>query len=165
MPDESLIPEEARAMIGKRIEEPVRGEVLRKEVERYAHAVGDENPLYFDPAYARAAGYEGTIAPPLFVEIFRRSAEPLSVLREDGISLKRQSPVPLRVNRVMAGGEEMEFFHPIYPEDILTCETRLHSLTEKKGRSGLFVLLVRETTYINQHGVMVMKVRSTSVVS
>lgn len=164
MADDSLVSEEARAMIGKPLGDPVTGQVLRKEVERYAHAVGDENPLYFDPVYARAAGYRDTIVPPLYVEIFRRSAEPLAELREDGLSKKRQSPIPLKVNRVMAGGEEIEYLHPIYPEDTLTGVTCLVDLVEKTGRSGPFVIVMRETTYTNQHGVVVMINRNSSVV-
>lgn len=164
MADDSLITEEARAMIGQPLGDPVCGQVLRKEVERYAHAVGDENPLYFDPAYARAAGYRDTIVPPMFVEIFRRSAEPLTALREDGLSKSRQSPIPLRVNRVMAGGEEVEYLHPIYPGDTITGVTRLVDLIEKIGRSGPFVIIKRETIYTNQDGVIVMKNRNSSVV-
>ncbi len=165
MSEVSLIPKEAREMIGKPMGKPVSFQVLRKEIERYAHAVGDENPLYFDPEYARLAGYRDTIPPPLFEEVFRLSPEPLSALREDGLSITRGSSVPLGVDRIMAGGEEMVFHYPIYPDDTLTRNTRLFSLTEKKGRSGPFVLLVRETIYTNQDGICVLEMRSTSVVS
>lgn len=164
MAGESLIPEAARAMVGQVLGTPIRGEVLRKEIERYAHAVGDENPLYFDPEYARAAGYRDVIAPPLFVEIFQRPDVPLAELREDGLSKGRQAPIPLPVTRVMAGGEEVEYLHPLYPGDTLTGETRLADLTEKTGRSGPFVLIVRETTYTNQDGITVIKKRNTSIV-
>ena len=164
MADQSLITEEARAMIGQPLGDPVSRQIIRKDVERYAYAVGDENPLYFDPAYARSAGYRDTIVPPMFVETFRRSPEPLSALREDGLSKSRQSPIPLRVNRVMAGGEKMEYLHPIYPGDTITGITRLIDLNEKTGKSGPFVIITRETTYTNQNGVVVMKNRNSSVV-
>lgn len=164
MAEESLIPEAARAMIGQTIGTPVHGDVLQKETQRYAHAVGDENPLYFDAEYARAAGYRDIIAPPLYVEIFQLDSVPLSELRKDGISKARQAPIPLKVNRVMAGGEAVEFFEPIYPGDTLRGETRLVSVSEKTGRSGPFVLVERETTYTNQDGIVVIKSRSTSIV-
>lgn len=164
MTEESLIPEAARALIGKTIGTPVRGDILQKETQRYAHAVGDENPLYFDAEYARAAGYRDIIAPPLFVEILQRDIVPLSELREDGLSKARQSPIPLKVNRVMAGGETVEFFQPLYPGDTLRGETRLAKISEKTGRSGPFVLVERETTYTNQDGIVVIKSRSTSIV-
>ena len=164
MADESLIPEAARAMIGQRLGSPSRGEVLRKEIQRYAYAVGDDNPLYFDADYARAAGYEGPIAPPLFFDIPLREAEPLTELRTDGIAKSRQAPIPLKVDRVMAGGQEVEFLLPIYAGDTLTAETRLVDITEKAGRSGALVFIVRETTYTNQHGEVVLKSRTTGIV-
>jgi acyl dehydratase len=164
MAAESLIPAEARAMIGQRLDPPSSGEVLDKETRRYAYAVGDENPLYFDADYARAAGYEGTIAPPLFFEVPLREAVSLADLRTDGIAKSRQAPIPLKVDRVMAGGQEVELFKPVYPGDTLTAETRLVDITEKTGRSGPFVLIVRETTYTNQHGEVVVKSRSTGIV-
>lgn len=164
MADDALIPPEARARLGERLGEPTSGEVLRKETERYAYAVGDDNRLYFDDAYARAAGYEGSIAPPLFFEIPMRQAVPLSELRPDGIARARQAPIPLKVERVMAGGQEVEFVQPIYPGDTLTAETRLVDLQQKQGRSGPLVLIVRETVYTNQHGEVVVRSRSTGLV-
>lgn len=165
MTEESLISEAARAMVGQVLGKPVHGEVLRKEAERYAHAVGDENPLYFDPAYARAAGYRDVIAPPLILDIFQHNVVPLTELREDGISKALQTTIPVMVSRVVAGGEAVEFFQPIYPGDTLTGETRLVSVTEKTGRSGPFVLVVKEATYTNQEGIVVIKSRNTSIVS
>ncbi len=164
MADEPLIPDEARAMIGQRLGDPVRGEVLQKEVQRYAYAVGDDNPLYVDAEFARAAGYAGTMAPPLFFDVPLREAVPLSELRPDGIARSRQAPIPLKVDRVMAGGQEVEFLQPLYPGDTLTAETRLVDLIEKTGRSGRFVLVVRETTYTNQRDEVVVKSRSRSIV-
>lgn len=164
MSEESLITDEARTMLGQRLGEPQSGVVSQREMQRYAHAVGDDNPLYFDAEYARAAGYEDVITPPLFFEFPLRESLPLSELRVDGIAKARQAPIPLKVERVMAGGQEVEFLQPIYPNDTLTAETRLVDATEKTGRSGRFVLVVRETTYTNQHGAVVVKSRSTSIV-
>lgn len=164
MTQESLITDAARAMIGKPLGPPTSGEVAQRESQRYAYAVGDENPLYFDKAYARAAGYEGIITPPLFFEVVMRESVPLSALRTDGIAASRQASVPLKVDRVMAGGQDIEFLQPIYPGDVLTAETRLSEITEKSGRSGPIVLVVRETTYTNQRGEVVVKSRTTGIV-
>jgi acyl dehydratase len=164
MADECLIPAEARALIGQRLGMPSSGVVFDKEIQRYAYAVGDENPLYFDADYARAAGYEDTIAPPLFFEVPMREAVSLADLRTDGIAKTRQAPIPLPVDRVLAGGQEVEFLQPVYPGDTLTAETRLADISEKTGRSGPLVFIVRETIYTNQHGAVVVKSRSTSIV-
>lgn len=52
----SLIPPEARALLGQRLGEPVSATIHAEEAERFAHPAGDENPIYFDAAAARAAG-------------------------------------------------------------------------------------------------------------
>jgi acyl dehydratase len=47
MEKDSLITEEARALIGKE-GEPITGEVYEKEIRRFCYAVGDLNPSYLD---------------------------------------------------------------------------------------------------------------------
>ena len=54
--EESFITDDARALLGQRLGEPQSSVVSQREMQRYAHAVGDDSPLYFDAAYARAAG-------------------------------------------------------------------------------------------------------------
>ena len=54
--EEPLIGDEARAFIGKVTHEQ-EGIVVKKEFQRWAAAVKDRNPLYFDADFARAHGY------------------------------------------------------------------------------------------------------------
>ena len=49
---------------------PVVYAVGREKVREYAAAVGETNPLYFDPEAARAAGYGDVLAPPMFVVVY-----------------------------------------------------------------------------------------------
>jgi acyl dehydratase len=156
--EESLITPEAQAMIGKQVDRKT-GVVYPKEAQRFAAAVGDLNPLYFDDEAARAQGYNGVIAPPMFLPQVLQDVSPLDSLREDGVPLQGGSDIPLRAERLMAGGEEYEFLSPLYPGDIITAETRIQNIEEKNGRSGRFVLVTRETQYTNQDGVVVAKGR------
>jgi acyl dehydratase len=158
---ESLITDEARAQIGQ-VSRRVSGVVVLREVQRFAAAVGDRNPIYFDDPAARAAGYRGIIAPPLSIPHVVHGVADLAALRVDGIP-EGGRRVPLRVNRMMYGGEEVEFLAPAYPGDTLTAETRLASLEEKEGSRGPFVLSTMETVYTNQDGDVVMKTRSFSI--
>lgn len=48
----------------------VEFEVTRELVEKYAAAMGDDNPIFYDAAAARQAGFEGAIAPPTIVCIY-----------------------------------------------------------------------------------------------
>ena len=45
-------------------------EATRDAIRHFAEGVGDDNPLYLDPAYAAASPYGGLIAPPTFPDVF-----------------------------------------------------------------------------------------------
>ncbi|MDP6183197.1 MAG: MaoC family dehydratase N-terminal domain-containing protein [Gammaproteobacteria bacterium] len=47
--------------------EPWCYEATRDNIRHYAHGIGDNNPLWCDPQYARTTRYGGIIAPPSFL--------------------------------------------------------------------------------------------------
>lgn len=159
---ESLITDEARAMIGV-VTRRQRGEVSLMEAQRWAAAVGDRNPIYFDDAAARAVGYRGIVTPPLFLPHALHGVVDLSHLRADGIPVVQGVSVPLKVSRTLFGGEELEFFLPVYPGDTIEAETRVVAIEEKEGSKGPFVLTTTETTYTNQDGDVVAKGRTFGI--
>ena len=61
---------ELKARIGVPIEdtlEPWCHEATRDNIRHYAHGIGDDNPLWCDPAYAAGARYGGIVALPSFL--------------------------------------------------------------------------------------------------
>jgi len=67
--------DELRARIGVKIEhtaEPWCHEATRDAIRHYAHGIGDDNPLWCDPAYAAGTRYGGVIAPPSFLFAMNR---------------------------------------------------------------------------------------------
>lgn len=159
---ESLLAPGAMEWVGREVDR-TSGVVSRKEFQRFATAVGDLNPLYFDDEAARAQGHAGVIAPPMFLPHVLLGVARLDQLREDGIPVGAEGNLPIRAERRMAGGEEYELFASLYPGDTITAVTKIGSIDEKTGRSGPFVLVTRETTYTNQHGVVVAKGRFTII--
>jgi len=137
-------------MVGEPLGEPVTAMVTRREAQRYARAVGDLSPIYFDSGAARAAGYDGLVAPPTFVGHAVVEGSTLEDLREDGLWVDRGRKVRLGVSRSMFGGEEWEFHLPVLVGDTITALRRLGAVEEKAGRSGPFVLVHYETTFTNQ---------------
>jgi acyl dehydratase len=62
--------DELRQRIGVKIEntiEPWCYEATRDNIRHYAHGIGDDNPLWCDPSYARKTRYGDVIAPPSFL--------------------------------------------------------------------------------------------------
>ena len=45
--------------------------VGREKIREFASAVGETNPLYFEPEAARQAGHADVVAPPMFAVVFQ----------------------------------------------------------------------------------------------
>jgi len=159
----SLIPPETRALVGQRLGEPVTATLHAEDAERFAFAAGDENPIYFDDAAARAAGHRARVVPPGFLVWALEPPRGLAALREDGLWRDAGPPLRLHVSRVLYGGEEWEYFGAVHAGDTVTAETRLAALEEKTGGSGPFVLITTETTYTNQAGEKLALVRGRRI--
>jgi acyl dehydratase len=161
---DSLIPPETARLVGSLLGAPVSAAITAKESQRYAQAVGDLNPVYFDDVAARAAGHARLVAPPTFVSHAVVQGRPLSELREDGLfGGDLAGRVPLPVKRVMFGGEEWDFVAPVLVGDVVTAETRLADLDQKEGSKGPFVRIVRETTYTRGDGEVVARSRQIGI--
>src|SRR5713226_4508197 len=108
--EESLIPEEARALVGQVL--GVYSEVVeRGAIRRYCQAMGNLNPLYLDEEYARDTRYGGVIAPPLFINSVAVYPPGTPEPGEDGVGGRIQAEqVELPLKRVVVGGQEWEFF-------------------------------------------------------
>ena len=164
MTAEPLITDEARALIGQETETDL-GEITLRDCQRYAIAVGDLNPLYFDEEYARQSAYGGLIAPPNMLTAIRvYGAGPAeSELGVDGVPDQPSEKLPLPFERRMAGGQELEFHAPLRPGDHITRRGAIVSLDEHQGRSGVFVTMLREDRYYNERGEILVTCRETRI--
>ncbi len=151
MVDDSVVTEEMRAKVGT-TPEPVVFEVEKGAIRRFAQAVEDLNPLYFDDEYARTTRYRGIVCPPGFF------GWPLGQTAAMQSLINLVAP-PLKT--ILNGGSEGEFFLPIRPDDVLVSYTKLADLYERSGRAGKMLFLVFETTYKNQNDQVVAKMRDT----
>ena len=50
---------------------PAINEVEKGSIRKFAEAIGETNPIYFEEAAARAAGYRSVVAPPTFPTTLR----------------------------------------------------------------------------------------------
>ena len=158
-----MLPEEVTNFIGTCGEVKIH-EVEKGAIKKFADAVGDSNPLYWDDEYARNSRYGSIIAPPGFFGWPTRweigSTQPPAL---DTIDRVRVAIGKAGYPRRLAGGIEYELFIPIRAGDTLAASPMVKDIVELEGGTGKLVLLIIETTYINQNGDVVAKSRVTSI--
>ncbi|MGA8941841.1 MAG: MaoC family dehydratase N-terminal domain-containing protein [Thermoactinomyces sp.] len=127
---------------------PVKNEVEKGAIRKFADAIGDPNPLYRDEEYAKNTRYGKIIAPPTFSRTFDYGQIP-------GFSVKRDG--------LIHGEQHFEYFRPIYAGEVLYCSTRLVDVYEKKGKLGQMVFLVYEQKGTDEDGNTVFIARSNVI--
>lgn len=130
--------------------------VTAREIQKYSHAIGETDPVHFEPAAARAAGYADVIAPALFPYVIRMHAANLAAREElepDGSASADVPPLPTK--RAMAGEISLELGVPVVAGDVITVSKRLIDMYEKEGRSGPLVFVQHEFRFQNQRGEVV----------
>jgi len=142
----------------------VLGEVTALMTQRYAIAVGDLNPIYFDDAAARAAGYPGIVAPPNFLtSVLGWDAGPAEAeLLEDGTEAGVSAP-EIRGLRLMGGGNELTFGQSVRPGDVVTARRKLVDLYQREAKFGLLTFAVSDIVYTNQRGEHLVTCRETII--
>lgn len=163
VPTVSLIPAETAARVGELLAGPFTTTITAEGARRYAQAVGDLNPLYFDEDAARAAGHRGCTVPPTYVAYALVQGRPLEQIGVDGLFVGER-PIKLAVARIMFGGEEWDLLEPVCVGDVITGETRLAAIDQKDGSKGAFVRITREITYTRQpDGAVVARTRQIGI--
>jgi acyl dehydratase len=130
---------------------PVLHEVEKGAIRRFAEALGDLNPLYFDQAYARASGFSTVTAPPAFPVSFTA-----------GLDLKDLLGVPTR--SLLLAEQTLEYERPIVAGDALLVTSRVAEVGERPGPAGKVEVAVVEDEGRDQEGKLVYRSRRTFVV-
>jgi acyl dehydratase len=136
--------------------------VEKNKIAEFAVAVAlkeeteEINPIYYDEASAKKAGYQGITVPPTFITSFLLwTGHGLQgVVNALGIDMKR----------LLHSEEEYEYYDSIYAGDTITRKMKVVEMLErgKRDKLGRFVdVTILETEIINQQGKLVAKVRTT----
>jgi acyl dehydratase len=173
---DTYITPEIKALIGLEGEPQTCCEpVERSEVRRFAQAVMDDDPIFWNDAYVKQTRYGGVVAPPLFPLFAHRhppgSPDPLATAATDpdfdgfvGLLTTGLPPVPLpTLPRLLNGGNEVEFYQLPKLGDRITARAKYLDIYEKTGRSGTMVFIVVETRYTNQQDEVLMISRLTLI--
>jgi acyl dehydratase len=125
---------------------PVEFEVEKGAIRRFVEALGDNNPLFVDAAYARSCGFANVIAPPTFPTTFR---VPL--------------PVKFEISRTLHGEQEYSYTRPIVAGETLRCVSTIVDVYEKQGSLGAMTFLVTEISGTDTQGQPIFTGRSVAI--
>ncbi len=133
---------------------PVTACVEPGRLRYFFNTLGEKNPVYRDTEAARATGLAAVPIPPtyLFCLEMMDNDKPFEFLKMLNIDLAR----------VLHGEQSFVYHAPVVVGDTLTFQSRVASVTDKKG--GAMTLIVVQTAVTNQHGAHVADTARTIVV-
>ena len=124
-------------------------DIEKGAIIKFAQAIEDDNPVYNDEQEARESRYGGLIAPPTF-------------LRSVGVD-RPEYPFDMPFTRLLDGGSDWEYFHPVRAGDRITGVAEIADINERTGRMGLMIITSVVVTYRNQFDQVVATQTSTSI--
>ena len=158
----SLLSEELRAMIGRQIHYPAREALGRASIRYFAIAIDDDNPVYRDAAYARAAGHADVIAPPTLICETCQTADRQP--DADGY-IGHDWHLPVGNSRLIRAGNDYSFERPVLASDWISATWTLESIVEKPSSRGGTQLFVQSVArYTDAEGKLVATNRETLVI-
>ncbi|MDQ2748423.1 MAG: MaoC family dehydratase N-terminal domain-containing protein [Pseudonocardiales bacterium] len=99
-------------------------EVGREKIREFADAVKDPNPVYRDPAAARALGYDDVIAPPTFAIVITLPA---------GHQVIDDPELGIDYSRVVHGEQRFVHTRPVRAGDVLQAVVTIDSIRAAAG--------------------------------
>jgi acyl dehydratase len=105
--------------------------VTEEHIQNFATAIGDLNPLYHEPEFARAHGYRSLIAPPTFATVFGFNRIP-------GLAIPL-APLELPPPGIIYLDQEFRYYLSIVAGDTITTQGWVTRLKIREG-SGLTTL-------------------------
>src|SRR6476620_3579246 len=141
----------------------------------FARAVGDDNKIYHDEAYAKATEVGSVIAPPTFVQASAQFDPDYSLRPKIGQPWfgSGKEPTGIKREKSSSGGggggglhaeQHFEYHRHINPGDVLTATVKRGKTWEKEGkRSGKLKFSETITEYRDQKGELVITARGVGV--
>ncbi len=130
---------------------PTLNEVEKGAIRRFAEALGDYNPIYYDEEYARALGYPTIVAPPTFPASFHSAADLRELL---GVGIKS----------LLHAEQGFEYERPILAGDRIYVSTRVADVLERQGPAGKMDVALIQDEGRDEEGNLVFRARRTLVV-
>lgn len=140
-----------RAFIGREYAAEETFEVGRELIRRFADAIGDPQPIYRDPAAARAAGHPDVVAPPTFLTVLGFRFRDATAMSDPDLGLNYAL--------VVHGEQRFTLHRPIVAGDVLSVVNRVADIRD----AGSNELIVTESLVSDAAGSPVATLTSTVV--
>jgi len=135
--------------IGKRSSK-VKNLVERGAVKKFAEAIGDLHPIYFNEEAGEKSRYKRNIAPPTFPRVFDYGVI-------EGLNLPNKG--------LIHGEQTFHYKRPLFVGEEIYCYSEVKSYVEKKGNFGEMGFLVLESFGEDVAGNVIFSSTSTIVIS
>ncbi|MGD0856131.1 MAG: MaoC family dehydratase N-terminal domain-containing protein [Dehalococcoidia bacterium] len=145
MATDTLITSDLMKLIGAQQDVSIN-KVEEGSIIRYAKAIGDPNPMFNDPEYAKNSRYGRIICPPGFFG-WAMKCDDLPALAVAEKLFAAGAP-----RGVLDGGVDYEFFVPVGAGDVLTSIITITDIVERETKMGKTMVTAMVTKYINQNG-------------
>jgi acyl dehydratase len=137
-----------REYAGRRFEPSDPYEVSRVKIAEFAHAIGDQNPIYRDRDAAHAAGFRDVVAPPTFAIVISMVGSSVA-LADPGLGLNYAM--------VVHGEQRFEYARQLQAGDVVTAQTTIANIRD----AGRNTLVSTETEIRTTEGELVCTAYST----
>jgi hypothetical protein len=158
--EESLITDEMRAALNK--ESSIHTlEIERGAIRQYARAAGHTNPVYYDVAAAKAAGYPDLPAPPGFLgrhPFLPGRSDPTFSAPMEGSVLRNP-----KLTRNLNGGQSVKQTRRLYAGEKLTMTSAIVNYAERSGSIGRMLITSSQSTYRDEKGEVVAQENFTGI--
>jgi acyl dehydratase len=163
-----LLPEELKKFIGQTVDSSIF-EIEKEPIRRFADAIEDYNPLYWDEEYAKKSRYGAIIAPPGFLSSLWFTGRSTKWGPRERPSESLGSPELMKAlyqagyKRILDTGIDYEFSTAVKAGDVINAVTVVKDMMERSSKEGKVVFLVMETTWTNQDKQTVSKAKSMTI--
>lgn len=159
-----MLREELKKFIGQTVDSSIF-EIEKEPIRRFADAIGDYNPLYWDEEYAKKSRYGAIIAPPGFLSSLWFTGRSVKWGPQERPSESLGSPELMKAlvqagyKKILDTGIDYEFVAAVKAGDVIRSSAVVKDIKERGGA----VFLITDTTWTNQDGQIVAKARSMTV--
>ncbi len=125
----------------------------RTRLQFFAKAIGEQDPVYLDPAAAQAAGYADLPAPPTFL---------FAAELDSGANDQLLTDLDIPLVKLLHGEQSFRYIKPVCAGDTVSVESTITDIYDKKG--GKLEFVVKDSRVTNQKVELVAEMRTVLVV-